>query len=116
MRKLFDVTVKTGEYTTKDGAVKGRYQTVGSVVETKDGRQVILLSRWFNPAGVPDARNGETILLGMYEPREPREGGYNGQRSEPPVPPPASPELQEKMREAMKRATSAKRVDDNIPF
>lgn len=69
MRKTHDLAVKTGEYVAKDGQTKGRYQNVGSVLEGDDGRRVILLAKWFNPAGVPDPKGGDTILLSMFEPR-----------------------------------------------
>jgi len=36
MSKLYEVTVNVGKY-TKDGQEKTRYQTIGSVMETKNG-------------------------------------------------------------------------------
>ena len=71
-RKVYDLAVKTGEYTTQAGEKKGRYQNVGSVFEGDDGRQFIMLARWFNPAGVVDlsGKGGDSVILGMFEPRE----------------------------------------------
>lgn len=37
MSKLYEITVVTGKYTNKDGQEKSRYQTIGSVIETKNG-------------------------------------------------------------------------------
>ena len=36
MSKLYEVTVSVGKY-SKDGQEKTRYQTIGSVIETKNG-------------------------------------------------------------------------------
>lgn len=71
-RKLFDLAVKTGEYTTQSGETKARWQNVGSVFEGNEGGQFILLSRWFNPAGVPDlsGKGGDSVLLSCFEPRQ----------------------------------------------
>ena len=71
-RKVYDLAVKTGEYQTQAGEKKGRYQNVGSVFEGDDGRQFIMLARWFNPAGVVDlsGKGGDSVILGMFEPRE----------------------------------------------
>ena len=71
-RKVFDLAVKTGEYQTQAGEKKGRYQNVGSVFEGDDGRQFIMLARWFNPAGVVDlsGKGGDSVILGMFEPRD----------------------------------------------
>ena len=71
-RKLFDLAVKTGEYTTQSGETKARWQNVGSVFEGNEGGQFILLSKWFNPAGVPDlsGKGGDSIILSCFEPRQ----------------------------------------------
>jgi hypothetical protein len=37
MSKLYEITVVSGKYTNKDGQEKSRYQTIGSVIETKNG-------------------------------------------------------------------------------
>jgi len=70
-KKVYDLAVKTGSYTDKDGKDKGRWQNVGSVMQTDDGGKFIMLSRWFNPAGVPDlnGKGGESVLLSMFEPK-----------------------------------------------
>ena len=67
-----DLAVKTGEYTTSNGDKKGRWQNVGSIMQKDDGSEFIMLSRWFNPAGVPDlsGKGGDSILLSKFEPRQ----------------------------------------------
>lgn len=37
MSKLYEITVVVGKYKNKDGVEKSRYQTIGSVIETKNG-------------------------------------------------------------------------------
>ena len=37
MSKLYEITVVSGKYKNKDGVEKSRYQTIGSVIETKNG-------------------------------------------------------------------------------
>lgn len=69
-KRLYDLAVRTGEYTNKDGETKGRYLNVGAVIEGNDGGKFILLERTFNPAGVinPDGRG--TVLLSMFKPED----------------------------------------------
>lgn len=71
-RKIKDIAVKTGEY-ERDGQTKGRYQNVGALMKNDDGSVFILLSRWFNPAGINSDR--ETILLSCFDLREDNGGG-----------------------------------------
>jgi hypothetical protein len=37
MSKVYEITIVSGKYTNKDGQEKSRYQTIGSVIETKNG-------------------------------------------------------------------------------
>lgn len=70
--KLYDLKVKTGEYTNQQGEKKGRYITVGRIMAGNDGKEYIMLDRTFNPAGVPDltGKGGDSILIGEFEPRD----------------------------------------------
>lgn len=68
-KKLYDLTVKTGEYQSQ-GETKSRYQTIGSMLESDDGKPFLMLSRWFNPAGVPSKEGSDSILVSCFEPRE----------------------------------------------
>lgn len=78
-KKIRDLAVKTGEYTDAQGNTKGRYQNVGSLMKTDDGGEFVILNRWFNPAGVPNPDNRDSVLVSCFKPRE------NG----PPQPAPA---------------------------
>ena len=71
MSKVYDVIAKTGTY-TQNGEEKARWLNVGAVIKTEKGH-CLLLERWFNPAGVVDDRNGESVLLSlMPADREPK--------------------------------------------
>jgi hypothetical protein len=63
MSKTHDLVVKTGEY-EQNGETKARWQNVGAVIKTEKG-SVILLERWFNPAGIVDDKGGENVLVRM---------------------------------------------------
>lgn len=77
MSKKYDVCVKVGEYTDNTGATKSRYQNVGAVMEGKDG-PYMLLSRWFNPGGMPNPEGRESLLVSLFEPRQHRSQEHAG--------------------------------------
>ncbi|MBQ7262081.1 MAG: hypothetical protein IJR14_00025 [Synergistaceae bacterium] len=89
-RKVYDIAVRTGSYTTRDGEERGRWDNVGAVFvhEGRDGdRPYILLKRTFNPAGLEAREGSDTVLLSLFKPK-PREerqghGGYSEERREP---------------------------------
>lgn len=68
MKHTKNITVKTGSYTDKNGNEKGRYEKVGRVMLMDDGRELFLLNRTFNPAGVPSDR--ESIILNIFDVKE----------------------------------------------
>lgn len=81
--KLYDLTVKTGEYTNAQGETKGRYENVGSVMQGDNG-QFVILKRTFNPAGVPNPDDKDSVLISCFEPQgssqqqpmQQQQGGY----------------------------------------
>ena len=76
IKKVKDLATKIGEYQSKDGKQKNRYVNIGSIMN-KDGNEFILLNRTFNPAGVPNDNNRDSILVSIFEPSE-REFGAVG--------------------------------------
>lgn len=64
--KTHDLVVKIGEY-TKDGEKKNRYENIGSVFENEDGGSFMLLKRTFNPAGVPNPDNKDSVIVSRFE-------------------------------------------------
>ncbi len=75
--KTHDLAVVIGEYTDRDGNTKKRYQNIGALMQGDNGNQFIMLAKWFNPAGVPDSRGGESLLVSCFEPRQ--QSGYQQQ-------------------------------------
>ena len=67
--RKFDIAVKTGEYTDRNGQIKSRYENVGTMMEGQNGPYLIL-KRTFNPAGVPNPDNRDTLVLSLFEPRQ----------------------------------------------
>jgi hypothetical protein len=106
-KKLYDLAVKTGEYTVQ-GPTKGRYENVGAVMQSDDGGKFIMLKRVFNPAGVPDlsGRNSDSILLSMFPPKDGDQAQSQPQQRQ------AAPQQQAT---ALSSAQSGGYVDD-IPF
>lgn len=76
-RKVFDLMVKTGEYTDKTGAKKARWLPVGRVMQGDDGSEYILINKTFNPAGVPDlsGKGGDAVLIRKFEARNNDQAG-----------------------------------------
>lgn len=77
MAKKYDLAVKVGEY-QKNGETKGRYENIGAVMQGDNGFYMIL-KKTFNPAGVPDARGGDSIIVSMFEPRQDGQQQNQGQ-------------------------------------
>ena len=73
--KLYDLVVKTGEYTS-NGETKGRYENVGSMMQGDKG-QFLILKRTFNPAGVANPDNKDSIIVSCFEPKD--QGQQQGQ-------------------------------------
>lgn len=100
--KIYDLAVKTGSYTDRaSGTEKNRYQNVGSILQMDDGSKIILLSRCFNPAGVPFKEGSDQIIVSMFKPKEGESSGHAPAPAFAPAPAAAAP------RPAM---------DDDIPF
>jgi len=88
--KLYDVTVKTGEYTNQQGETKGRYENIGTMMQGDNG-PFLILKRTFNPAGVPNPENKDSVICSCFAPdnqqqapqgqpqynQAPPQGGYN---------------------------------------
>lgn len=87
MEKKYDLVVKIGTYTDRYGQEKGRYENIGSVMEGDNGPFAIL-KRTFNPAGVPNPDNRDSVLVSMFEPRDfgdkPRQPAQRAPQQQPP--------------------------------
>ncbi len=68
-QKLYDVTVKTGEYTNSQGENKGRYENIGTMMQGDNG-PFLIMKRTFNPAGVPNPGNKDSVICSCFEPQQ----------------------------------------------
>lgn len=64
--KIRDIAVKTGTYKDSQGQEKGRWQNVGALMKGDDGNEFIILQRWFNPAGIANPENRESVVLSCF--------------------------------------------------
>lgn len=72
--KVKDLAVKVSEYVDNTtGQTKGRFENIGAVLRGDDGGEFLMLNRTFNPAGVPNPRGQDSVLIGMFDPK-PRDG------------------------------------------
>ena len=83
MRKLYDLAVKTGEYTNQYGETKGRWLNVGRVMQDDNGGKFILLNRTFNPAGVEVQPGRDSVALSMFPPKDQNGGNNSGGNNTP---------------------------------
>ena len=70
MAKKYDLAVKIGSYTDRNGDEKNRYKNIGAVMTGNDGNEFMLLDRTFNPAGVPVEAGRDNIIVSMFTPRD----------------------------------------------
>ena len=77
----YNMAVKVGSYTDREGKEKNKWQNVGVVLEGQYG-PYILLHRHFNPAGVPCDSNKDVIAISLFKP--------DGDRGEGAAPSPLS--------------------------
>jgi hypothetical protein len=63
--KKYDVVASNGKYIGKDGTEKTRWVNVGSIMENDKGLYMVM-SRTFNPAGLPNPNNNETCFLSLF--------------------------------------------------
>lgn len=98
--KTHDLAVVVGEFTDRQtGQTKKRYQNIGALMQGDNG-PFIMLAKWFNPAGVPDARGGESLLISCFEPRQ-----GNGQQQAP-----------QRQQQAPQNSAEYNDMDSDIPF
>lgn len=68
-KKVGDLVVVVGTY-EKDGKTKKRYENIGIKFENEDGGSFFTLKRTFNPAGVPNPDNRDSVLISVFEKKE----------------------------------------------
>jgi len=64
----YNITVKTGTY-EKNGETKGKYQTVGKVMEKDDGSRFLFIDPLFN-FGAVNRDGKDMVICSLMEPKE----------------------------------------------
>jgi len=101
--KKYDLVIKTGEYTDRNGETKGRYENIGAIMQGDNGHYM-MLKRTFNPAGVPCDPQRDSILVSMFEPKQ--NNGQQGQQQR----------QQPQQSGGAQGAMPSDDMDDEIPF
>lgn len=101
MKKVYDMAVKTGSY-QKDGETKNRYENIGSVMKGDDG-SFLILKRTFNPAGVPNPDNKDSVIVSLFEVDKQNKPQQSQQQQ--------APQQQQQAQQGYDN-----NFDDNIPF
>lgn len=86
IKKKYDLVVKVGEYTDRDGNKKAEWKNIGVELENQDGGRFILMDRHFNPAGVPNPDNKGNVLISKFEPKQNSQGGGQQKQATRPAP------------------------------
>jgi hypothetical protein len=62
-----NLSVITGEYTNAMGETKKRWKTIGKVLQKDDGSKFLVIDRTFNPAGVPNKDDRDSIFVSTFK-------------------------------------------------
>ena len=65
--KKYDLCVKTGSYTDKQGNEKISWEKVGVLMEGSNGNPFILMKPHFNPAGIAREEGRDNIIISLFE-------------------------------------------------
>ena len=66
MKKVKDLAVAGSKY----GDGKTNWINIGCIMEKDDGGKFMLLNRHFNPAGIPNPDNRDTLIVSMFDVKE----------------------------------------------
>lgn len=58
MKKVKDLAVRVGEK---------NWVNIGCIMEKDDGGKFMIMNRTFNPAGVPNPENRDTLIVSMFD-------------------------------------------------
>lgn len=109
MAKKYDLAVKIGSYTDRNGDQKNRYKNIGAVMTGNDGGEFMLLDRTFNPAGVSVEPGRDSIMVSMFTPRDSNQQSEHGEAKQDGYAP-----QQEYYKD--KASFPSSDIDDEIPF
>lgn len=69
-RKIGDLAIPAGSYTDRSGNEKTRWENIGGLFETDNGRRFLTIKRTFAPSGIPIDPNGnnrENVIINLFD-------------------------------------------------
>jgi hypothetical protein len=82
--RKYDLAVKTGSYTDRDGKPKNRYQNIGVIMQGDDGGHYALLDPLINLAAVPREAGKDRVMVSMFQPNNDQQQAPRQQRQAQP--------------------------------
>lgn len=79
-----------------------------------DGNEFIILHRWFNPAGVPNPENRDSLVASCFRPNQ--QGGQQQAQQQPPQQQGGFQQPPQQQQAAPPNPPGGDGVDDSIPF
>lgn len=52
-KTLYNLAIGVGQYTDKNGNSKTKWENIGSIIQSDNGKKFLRLRRTFSPAGMP---------------------------------------------------------------
>ena len=101
--KFKDLVVSTGTYTDNQGQQKNRYENVGGLFKTDDGKIFALVKRHINFAGFPSREGSDSVIVSVFDLPDRAASGAT------PAPRTAAPA-------AATAPAAPANLDDDIPF
>jgi len=123
MAKVYDLAIKTGEYTDNQGQTKGRYTKLGVVMSGSDGGQFMLLEPQIDIAGCLMLQNNmavargaparDSVMVSMFEPKQ---EGQAPQQMQPQMQPQMQQPQQVQPMQPQQQSTNAGFQNNEAPF
>ena len=69
-RKTHDLTIPAGQYVDKNGQTRTKWENIGAIFQTDNGKSFVTLKRTFNPAGIPlddKGTNKDSIIINLFD-------------------------------------------------
>lgn len=69
-KKVKELAVGVRKYTDNSGQEKTQWENIGAIFKNEEGKSFISIKRTFNPAGVPNPEDKDSILVSMFDPKD----------------------------------------------
>lgn len=66
-KKIKNLSVALSKYTDHSGNEKTNWLNIGAIFQKDDGGKFMIINRTFNPAGVPNPDNKDSLIVGMFD-------------------------------------------------